>query len=260
VGSSAELQAALNAAMPGDVIELEPGTYSASLEDGTRLLMQDKAGTTTYPIVICGPQTAVLDGNSAASTNVNRKLRDALIDKSFAEPGALVLRRVSHVHIRGLTFANGRMGLMLLEASNCKVSKTIVRRIDITGISGHSLTSCTISDSEIFEVHRGVILNYSMGCTLSNLRVYNTGNVGIKLQRNSTYNTITKCYITGALFMDFILYKFVRRGIGYFTCLWFFFGGGGCQQKIFSAGAGLLRWCLHVQVMCGDTVLYYPFL
>src|SRR5699024_6637459 len=52
------LRTALESALPGDVIRLEPGTYEGEFVAQT-------AGTQEEPITLCGDQDAVLDGGES---------------------------------------------------------------------------------------------------------------------------------------------------------------------------------------------------
>jgi hypothetical protein len=60
VSSAAGLHDALATASPGTVILLSPGTYPDKFS-------VTASGTAAYPITLCGPRTAVLDGGSIAS-------------------------------------------------------------------------------------------------------------------------------------------------------------------------------------------------
>jgi hypothetical protein len=207
VTSTAELHTALQNAAAGDVIELAPGSYTPTVSGNTRLLMQDKAGTAEKPIIICGPLTAIIDENASLSSN-GRKLLQTIDYANNGEPSrtaGLVLRRVSFVRLQGLTITNTEIGLKLSNTLDSIVKGVRIDYIEVTGISGYRLGRTTISDSEISRCHRGVILDYSSHCTISNLRVYNIGNAALKLHRNSTHNTITSCHVTGAFFvMQFV--------------------------------------------------------
>jgi hypothetical protein len=57
VSTASQLSTALANADPGDLIQLAPGTYSGSWT-------VSRSGTSTNPIMLCGPRTAVLNGGS----------------------------------------------------------------------------------------------------------------------------------------------------------------------------------------------------
>src|SRR5699024_11809836 len=58
VTDAGTLRTALESALPGDVIRLEPGTYEGEF-------VAQPAGTQEEPITLCGDQYAVLDGGAS---------------------------------------------------------------------------------------------------------------------------------------------------------------------------------------------------
>src|SRR5690606_5511377 len=63
VGTMAELQAAVDVAKPGNVIEMLPGTYAGSL-------VMERSGAKANPIWLCGPRSAVIDAGDVARGRV----------------------------------------------------------------------------------------------------------------------------------------------------------------------------------------------
>ena len=60
VSTAAQLKSALAAAAPGDVIDLDPGTYEGNF-------VASKSGTSTSPIWLCGGSGSVLDGKTTSN-------------------------------------------------------------------------------------------------------------------------------------------------------------------------------------------------
>jgi hypothetical protein len=87
VDSADALIEALADAEPGDVIELEPGTYSGSFA-------ARNSGTESEPITLCGPQDAVLEGDGPKG------------DYVFHLDGA------QYWHLLGFSVTNGQKGVM----------------------------------------------------------------------------------------------------------------------------------------------------
>jgi hypothetical protein len=87
VSSASTLQSALDAAQPGDVIQLAPGTY-----DGNFVITP--SGTAADPITLCGSAESILDGGDV-------------------EGGYVVhLNGASHWRLVGFTVTNGQKGVM----------------------------------------------------------------------------------------------------------------------------------------------------
>lgn len=87
VESAADLQAALDAAKPGDVIQIAPGSYQGNF-------VITPSGTADDPITLCGSAASVLDGGGV-------------------EGGYVVhLNGASHWRLAGFTVTNGQKGVM----------------------------------------------------------------------------------------------------------------------------------------------------
>jgi nitrous oxidase accessory protein NosD len=103
VESAAQLDDALAAAGPGDVLLLADGTYEGRF-------VIDRSGTSDAPIVLCGGRDAVLDGGST--------------DDGYA----LHLDGASHWRISGVTVRGAAKGLVLDESSDNEIVDLAVER------------------------------------------------------------------------------------------------------------------------------------
>jgi hypothetical protein len=92
VSTGADLSDALLTATPGDVILLEPGTYSGSFSTTA-------SGTAQDPIVLCGTRDAILDGGDVSSGYT------------------LHLDGAAHWLLQGFTVTGGQKGVMLDSAT-----------------------------------------------------------------------------------------------------------------------------------------------
>jgi hypothetical protein len=127
VASAVELQAALTAAQPGDVITLAAGTYTGEFVLG-------KSGTADNPIVIRGTSqaTTILDGQNCASCNI--------LEISG-----------SYIHVDHLTVQNGLRAIRFLgnATTGNVVSHTLLRDV-VHGVgAGTNQTDFTICDNAI---------------------------------------------------------------------------------------------------------------
>jgi Right handed beta helix region len=104
VSNITQLRAAVSAAKPGSVIRLASGVYRGGVSVA-------RSGTSTAPIWICGPRTAVLDNSNVASAN------------------GFFVNNVSNVVISGMTIQNFRKGVVLSTASRITVSDVLIRNI-----------------------------------------------------------------------------------------------------------------------------------
>lgn len=104
VSNRTQLTAALGQASPGTVIALTPGRYFSQLDITAR-------GTAAAPVWICGPRTAVLDGNRYSTGTGLR------VDLS------------AHVVIAGLTVRNSQKGVAVMHSSDVTVADLRVENI-----------------------------------------------------------------------------------------------------------------------------------
>lgn len=87
VASAEDLGQALSDAVPGDVIQLEPGTYVGNF-------VASESGTAEDPISLCGTAEAVLDAGD--------------VEKGYV----LHLDGAEYWHLEGFTVTNGQKGVM----------------------------------------------------------------------------------------------------------------------------------------------------
>ncbi|NYE19868.1 right-handed parallel beta-helix repeat-containing protein [Microbacterium immunditiarum] len=104
-----ELEDALDAAQPGDVIALQPGTYEGEF-------VASAQGTQDAPITLCGPEDAILDGGA--------------VDGGYV----LHLDGVSHWIVQGFTVRNGQKGIMADATTH-----TTIRGITVTHIGDEGI-------------------------------------------------------------------------------------------------------------------------
>lgn len=127
VATMAELQAAVDAAQPGDVVVMEPGRYDGNLTI-------ERSGAKSNPIWLCGPRDAVIDGGTVRSGRVVR-LADA-----------------DHWRLVGFTVTNGLKGIIVSAVNGAVLSDLHVHHIGHEAI--HLLSGSTdsvVRDSEIHD-------------------------------------------------------------------------------------------------------------
>jgi Right handed beta helix region len=104
VSTITQLRAAVSAAKPGSVIRLASGLYRGGVNVA-------RSGTSSAPIWICGPRTAVLDNSNVAAGN------------------GFFLNKVSDVVVSGMTIQNFRKGVVLSTASRITVSDVLIKNV-----------------------------------------------------------------------------------------------------------------------------------
>lgn len=104
VGSARDLQSALDAAVPGDVIKLNPGTYQGKF-------MAQRSGTSGKPIFVCGDAQSIVDGGG--------------IKKGYA----FHLNKVSHWRLVGFSVQNSQKGVMADGSTDCVIQDLAVHDI-----------------------------------------------------------------------------------------------------------------------------------
>lgn len=109
VATAAQLQAALDAARPGDVISLADATFFGHFEATV-------SGTAEQPISLCGTSASILDGGGTRKGYV------------------LHLNGVSHWNIDGFAVRNGQKGVMADTVTNSAITGLTVSEIGDEGI------------------------------------------------------------------------------------------------------------------------------
>lgn len=125
------LQSALDAAVPGDVLQLSPTTYSGRF-------VVSKAGTTERPIVLCGSSGSVIDAGGTEDGYALHldgasfwRVRDLSV--RGGQKG-VVLDAASHTELSGLNISDvGQEGLHLRSASSDNLVHDIV--VERTGLT-----------------------------------------------------------------------------------------------------------------------------
>jgi len=116
ITSGTQLQAALKAAAPGDVLLLAPGTYAGHF-------VATASGTATAPITLCGSRDAIIDGGSIKT------------GYGFHLDGALWWRLV------GFTVQGGQKGVVTDHADHDLISGLFVHGVGDEGIHLRSFSS-----------------------------------------------------------------------------------------------------------------------
>jgi hypothetical protein len=104
VSSTAELTSALQTASPGDVIQLEDGTYQGNFT-------ATRSGTAAKPIFLCGNRGAVLQG------------------EGFKGGYVLHFDRVAHWRVAGFTVTDGQKGVMVDTGNDIGLEALLVQNI-----------------------------------------------------------------------------------------------------------------------------------
>lgn len=102
VANSTQLEDALDAAQPGDVIGLAPGVYLGNFTASA-------TGTAEHPITLCGDAESILDGGTT--------------DDGYV----LHLENSSHWVLQGFTVRNGQKGVMVDQSTN-----TVIQGLTVT--------------------------------------------------------------------------------------------------------------------------------
>lgn len=136
VGTMSELKSAVAAARPGDVIEMEPGTYAGRLT-------LERSGAKSNPIWLCGPREAVIDAGNVSSGRV--------IHMDDADNWRLV----------GFTVTNALKGLTISQVSNSVFAGLHVHHIGHEAV--HLLSNSTNNIVRDNVIHDTGIVNPMFG-------------------------------------------------------------------------------------------------
>ncbi|QTD48715.1 right-handed parallel beta-helix repeat-containing protein [Sulfidibacter corallicola] len=191
VATNAELNAALDAAQPGDLIQLSAGVYAGPHR-------MDASGTAQNPIVIAaGPgQEVIFDGagfSSPEAFNFNSNASHLVIDGLTIrnEGEALYFRGTHHnIQILNTTIDDSDQGLYGGSIRDLRVEHVAIRNIDDRGVSLGTMRNAHFHEVTIAECgDRGISLSSSGNDNLqfSGVSVSGASRNGILLGGNGSH-------------------------------------------------------------------------
>jgi hypothetical protein len=202
VTNDAELQAAINAASPGEFINLAPGTYTGAVT------VPALSGTQTAPITVCGPPTAIIDaGGKSHGFYLNGT---ELVNGNMA-----LIAPVDYWVLEGFTIQNANKGLDLANASHNTIIGVTVHNTSGAGIHVESFSSSNDFEGDLVYgtggegVYNGSAVSnwgfYSQGQAdasdnnrYNGLVVYNTAADPFDLKEGSSHGTVSNNTFDGA--------------------------------------------------------------
>ncbi|MET9229186.1 hypothetical protein [Lentzea sp. NPDC003310] len=123
VSNADQLKTALLNAKPGDTIQLAAGTYRGAF-------VTQKAGTSSNPITITGPSSAVLINDGPSGTAPACPVPTAGWDPGYG----LWLHNAPYWNIKGITVAESKKGIILDNSHHVTIDGVTVRRTDEEGV------------------------------------------------------------------------------------------------------------------------------
>ena len=180
VATAPQLQAAITAAQPGDLIEMAAGTYN------DKFIFQNLNGTSTNPIVLRGPQSAILQLGAGPQVG-------GTID--YGSGYAVAIDTSSYIWLMGFSIQYGPKGIMCDQATNCWLKGLNVSWVEQEGVhlrnysSNNLIEDCTVHDTG--KKSPGYGEAYYVGTAKSNL-VASTSRTGGALD-SANDNIIRRC-------------------------------------------------------------------
>jgi len=138
VSTAPQLQAAIAGALPGDLIQMAAGTYN------DKFIFNNLNGTSTNPIVLRGPQSAILQLGAGPQSG-------GTID--YGSGYGLALDTSSYIWFMGFSVQYAPKGIMFDQANNCWLKGLNVSWVEQEGIhlrnysSSNLLEDCTVHDT-----------------------------------------------------------------------------------------------------------------
>lgn len=123
VSTSAELQAALAAAQPGQTIQMASGTYRGAF-------LTQRAGTADAPITLTGPRDAILINDGPSGTAPSCPAPTPGWDSGYG----LWLSDAPHWNLTGFTVAESKKGIVLDNSQHVTVDGVYVHHIEEEGV------------------------------------------------------------------------------------------------------------------------------
>jgi chitodextrinase len=119
VSTTAQLQAALTNATPGQTIKLAAGTYHGAF-------VTQKAGTASQPITLTGPATAVLINDGPSGTAPSCPAPTAGFDSGYG----LWLYNAPYWNLTGFTVTQSKKGIILDNSHHATIDGVSVNHVD----------------------------------------------------------------------------------------------------------------------------------
>jgi parallel beta-helix repeat protein len=175
------IEEAINAANPGDTIQVASGTYNESyIEIKKALTLSGENKNTT-----------IIDGKGLT--------------------GAVIAIKANNVNISGFTIRNaawGTAGIYMGDALGCVIRNTIIAsNVGGYGISLFRSSNNNVSDNIITSNERGIDFSYSSNNIVHNNTISNNVD-GIYLSYDSTHNTFTANTMVNNSYRGFYCYSF----------------------------------------------------
>ncbi|MGW6928936.1 right-handed parallel beta-helix repeat-containing protein [Lentzea sp. NPDC054927] len=123
VSTADQLKTALANAKPGDTISLASGTYRGAFAT-------QKAGTSSNPITLTGPSSAVLINDGPSGTAPSCPVPTAGWDAGYG----LWLYNAPYWNIKGITVAESKKGIILDNSHHVTIDGVTVRKTDEEGV------------------------------------------------------------------------------------------------------------------------------
>jgi parallel beta-helix repeat protein len=166
------IQAAINAASPGTVINVETGTYAEALTiDKAGITIRGIGGEKGAGVIIQNPGSAD-DGISVSSTGGGFTLENVTV-QNFKENGVILTGvdgfRISHV----TAINNGEYGIFPIHSTH--------GLIEYCTASGHADTGLYIGQSSYVEIRNNITFN-----NVNGIEIENASN--IQAEHNESYN------------------------------------------------------------------------
>lgn len=211
-----KIQDAINAAQPGDTIEIKAGTYEENLtiNKGLKLIGEDrdkvtiKGATAGKPgIAISGDIEVTLEGLTVAETILASP-------KNFQEDGVRVTRSVKLTVKQARLFKNGDSGLELRDRSQATVTDSEFIGNGNNGIGLFDAAQIIVTNSKILQNGSGLADNFNNGLsavgrnkvTLQESVISGNTNEGVFLGEETEAtlikNQITQNKMNGVIVLD----------------------------------------------------------
>lgn len=186
------IQAAVNRAQAGDVIEVLPGVYSETV-------MVDRAGITLRGLVING-ERAILDGGGTLGDAVQVAGDDFVIEgfiiRHYAGNGVVANKAKNVAFLDLIVDDTGLYGVYPVECDGVLVERCVVSRIADAGIYVGQSKNIVVQGNEVFNNVAGIEIENSVDALVTNNSAHhNTGGILVFVLPNNPSKVGMRCKV-----------------------------------------------------------------
>lgn len=208
VKAGESIQAALDRAVPGDTIEVEPGVYKEELKsDLKNITLRGVSSSVATTVFYGAPTRPVLDGEGSLSdamlaTGDNFVMENFDV-KNYVANGVMA-QNANHVTFRNLFIENtGLYGTYPVSCTGVTIEKVVATKIADAAIYVGQSRDIVVRDCEVYENVAGIEIENSINAVVENNYAHNnTGGILVFVLPNNVSKVGRDCIVRNNRVID----------------------------------------------------------